>query len=123
MYTISKEFNFSASHCLDHLSQSHPCASTHGHNYTVVVELSGSKLNDVGMVMDYHDLAPIKEWIDKTVDHKHLNDVFSFPPTAENMAEHFYHRFKMVLSSASISAVTVKETDKTAARYAPSAKG
>ena len=40
MFTITKEFHFSASHVLDRLPSWHPCARMHGHNYVVVLELS-----------------------------------------------------------------------------------
>jgi len=45
MYTISKQFTFSASHQLLNLCDSHPCYRLHGHNYIVEVELQASELN------------------------------------------------------------------------------
>jgi 6-pyruvoyltetrahydropterin/6-carboxytetrahydropterin synthase len=41
MYTISKEFNFSASHQLLGLIKDHPCGRIHGHNYTLKIFLKG----------------------------------------------------------------------------------
>ncbi|HUM68046.1 MAG TPA: 6-carboxytetrahydropterin synthase, partial [Chloroflexota bacterium] len=35
MYTISKQFHFSASHQLNGLPLEHQCARLHGHNYEV----------------------------------------------------------------------------------------
>lgn len=120
MYTISKEFHFSSSHILYGLEDGHPCGRMHGHNYVVVVELKSTELNDVGFVKDYRQLDPIKKWIDDNLDHLHLNDVLptSMNPSAENMARFFYYKFQeLIPDSESISAVTVKETPKTAARY------
>ena len=50
MFRIMKEFHFSASHQLDHLPAEHQCARLHGHNYIVVVELAGERLNADGFV-------------------------------------------------------------------------
>ena len=117
MFTITKEFHFSASHQLRGLPTEHPCSNLHGHNYIVTVELTDIKLNDVGFVIDYRALNPIKNWIDSEFDHKNLNDVVSFNPTAENIAKYLYQIFKGAFSQ--LSAVTVSETEKTKATYKP----
>jgi 6-pyruvoyltetrahydropterin/6-carboxytetrahydropterin synthase len=79
------------------------------------VELTSIGLNKIGFVKDYRELDPIKQFIDDTLDHRHLNDIFDFNPTAEKMAKYFFHRFKKQFHN--LSAVIVKETEKTAARY------
>lgn len=85
-YTISKDFSFSASHQLEGLPEHHPCTRLHGHNYTVRVELTG-ELDATGMVLDYAKLAPFADWLDLTLDHRHLNDcLVNVNPTAENLA-------------------------------------
>lgn len=132
MYTISKEFHFSASHILYGLEDGHPCGRMHGHNYVIVVELQSQSLNKTGFVKDYRELDPIKKFIDEELDHKHLNDVLDpfvaeqnlesvplFPgnPSAENMARALFDVFQYLLPDVRISAVVVKETPKTAARY------
>ena len=121
MYIIRKEFHFSASHQLNGLPKTHPCSRLHGHNYVITVELKSDQLNVVGFVKDYRELDVIKDWIDSTLDHEHLNSVLSFNPTAENMANFFYHTFIELLpqSNSWISAVEVSETPKTMARYEP----
>jgi len=118
MYTITKEFEFAAAHRLLNLEDGHPCMTVHGHNYIVTVELRNAVLNKDGFVVDYHELQPIKEWIDNTLDHTFLNDVLPFEqPSAENMAKYFYEKFKQMVWQ--VSAVTVSETPKTTARYEP----
>lgn len=76
MLTITKEFHFSASHVLEGLSSWRPCARMHGHNYVVILELSAPKerLVPPGFVHDYRDLDKFKQWIDKTLDHRHSNE-------------------------------------------------
>ena len=61
MYTITKQFSFSASHILDHLPDGHPCARLHGHNYVAELVLRSSELNGDGFVRDYNELGLIQE--------------------------------------------------------------
>lgn len=115
MYKISKEFAFSASHILEGLPESHPCSRLHGHNYVITVHLKAKELNVVGFVKDYRELDEIKQYIDDKLDHRHLNDIFPFNPTAENMAKFLYETFSKDIPE--IYAVEVSETPKTTAIY------
>lgn len=118
MYRITKEFHFSASHQLLHLPSDHQCARLHGHNYIVVVELAAAELNGDGFVRDYHELAPLKCYIDECFDHRHLNEILGNDRvTSEYLARHFYDWCKAILPE--ISAVRVSETPKTWAEYRP----
>ena len=117
MYKISKQFSFSASHILDQLPDSHPCARLHGHNYVVTVHLCSEKLNEYGFVRDYKELDFIKEFIDSTLDHRHLNDIMPCYPTAENIAHCLFEIFSKKLPE--LYAVEISETPKTSAVYAP----
>jgi 6-pyruvoyltetrahydropterin/6-carboxytetrahydropterin synthase len=120
MYTIRKEFSFSASHQLKGLRSDHPCARNHGHNYIVVVELKSKKLDEVGFVTDYRSLDSIKEFLDDNFDHRNLNDVVDFNPTAENIAKFLYETFKEDEDYLpELFAIEVSETPKTNARYEP----
>jgi len=118
MYLISKEFHFSASHQLLGMPDAHPCARLHGHNYVVIVELAARDLNQHVFVVDYLDLKPLKDYIDNTFDHHHLNEVLGDDGvTAERIARHFYdwcyQRWPQTY------AVKVCETPKTTAMYCP----
>jgi len=115
MYTITKEFHFAASHSLKRLPTDHPCSRLHGHNYVVIVELRSHTLDEQDFVIDYGKLNLIRQYIDTKLDHQHLNAVLEFNPTAENIARHIYDVFKKTFPK--LSAVTVKETPKTTARY------
>ncbi len=118
MYRIAKEFAFSASHRLGGLPDDHPCARLHGHNYLVTVELAAPELDATGFVTDYRALDPLKDWLDATFDHRHLNDVLGHDrATAEVLAKTIFDwahaRWPRV------SAVRVSETPKTWAEYRP----
>jgi len=115
MYTIQKDFHFSASHQLGGLPSDHQCARLHGHNYIVRVELSSGKLDLSGFILDYGDLRPLKAYIDSKMDHRHLNDVFDFQTSAENMARHLFEW--CAARWPETSAVSISETPKTWATY------
>lgn len=115
MFKISKEFSFSASHILEGLEDCHPCSRLHGHNYVVTVHLKSDKLNDVGFVKDYRALDVIKSYIDEKLDHRHLNDLMPFNPTAELIAKFLYNEFIKIIPE--IYAIEVSETPKTSAIY------
>ena len=115
MYVITKEFSFCASHQLNGLPAGHLCSRTHGHNYTVIAELKTDFVDQTGFVVDYRKLDLIKQYLDSKFDHRHLNDVVDFNPTAENLAAHLYHIFKKTFPM--LSKITVKETNKIIASY------
>ena len=118
MYTISKQFTFSASHQLLNLKASHQCYRLHGHNYIVEVELQAEQLNSNGFVRDYNDLDELKNYIDETLDHRHLNEVFGHDDTtAENLSKFLYDWAKAKWPE--VSAMRVSETPKTWAEYRP----
>jgi 6-pyruvoyltetrahydropterin/6-carboxytetrahydropterin synthase len=116
-YEIQKEFHFSASHQLTHLPEGHQCARLHGHNYIVVVVLGSNTVNSDGFVKDYGELKPLKEYIDKVLDHRHLNEIFDFHTTAENMAFFLYNLCRGKFGWNEVIEVRVSETPKTWARY------
>ena len=83
MYKVSKRIEISAMHKLD-LDYISPCTQNHGHNWIITVTISGTELNNNGMLFDFKQ---IKDFIHEKMDHKNLNEVFSFNPTAENIAK------------------------------------
>lgn len=118
MYTISKEYHFSASHILHGLADDHPCSRLHGHNYVIEVELRSETLNEVGFVRDYRELDALKTYIDGKLDHRHLNDVLGDDnTTAELLAKHLYDW--CVAKWSETTAVRVRETPKSCAEYRP----
>lgn len=121
MFRIAKRFSFSASHALTAVPEGHKCRRLHGHNYEVEVVCEGD-LDHRGMVVDYHDLAPVRRFIDATVDHRHLNDVLDGEPTAERLAWWLYEALRDELPAeiaGRLVAVRVHETPGTWAEYTP----
>lgn len=115
MFTITKDFHFSASHQLVGLPDWHPCSRLHGHNYIVQVVLAAETLNREGFVVDLNQLKPVKDLIDEQLDHRHLNEVLDFQTSAENIAHYFYQWVKT--RCPQVVAVRVSETPKIWAEY------
>lgn len=82
MYYVKKTFEFSAAHRLT-LNYESQCSNLHGHNWRVTVECRSKEVDKNGMVVDF---SHIKRMIKERVDHKMLNEVLDFNPTAENIA-------------------------------------
>ena len=83
MYYVRKELEISATHKLT-LDYESKCKEIHGHNWNIVIYLKSDTLDNNGMVMDF---TIIKNKIMDILDHKNLNEVFDFNPTAENIAK------------------------------------
>lgn len=82
MYYIEKTFEVSACHSLN-LSYESKCCGMHGHNWIITVYCKSETLNADGMVVDF---TSVKDLVMNKLDHKNLNEVLPFNPTAENIA-------------------------------------
>ena len=88
-YTLRLEHHFDAAHKLrlDHAS---PCQNVHGHRWDVVIEIVSNRLDKCGMVCDF---KVIKGFVNE-LDHKMLNEVVDFNPTAENISKYLHDKIK-----------------------------
>lgn len=84
MYRVKKRIEISAAHKLT-LDYNSKCSNLHGHNWIIDVYLESNELDNNGMVMDF---THIKREIQDKFDHKVINDVVDFNPTAENLAKY-----------------------------------
>ena len=82
MYYVCKRLEIAGAHALK-LSYESKCEDLHGHNWIVKIYCKSETLNADGMVTDF---THIKRDISGALDHKNLNDVLPFNPTAENIA-------------------------------------
>jgi len=120
MYELTIESHFSAAHQLR--GYKGKCEELHGHNWRVQVTVSSEKLNEIGMVIDFHELKMITNEIISTLDHSFLNEVFPFTeinPSSENIAKWLYESIKKRLAhkNISLSSVTVWENETSSATY------
>lgn len=82
MYYIEKTLEISAAHHLT-LSYESKCTQPHGHNWIITVYCKARELNADGMVTDF---GQVKNRLKEALDHKDINTVLPFNPTAENIA-------------------------------------
>lgn len=82
MYRVSKRIEVAGAHRLN-LDYESKCENLHGHNWIITIHMQSETLDKNGMVADFTE---IKKKIHGVLDHKYLNDIVEFNPTAENMA-------------------------------------
>lgn len=120
MYELTIETHFSAAHQLR--GYKGKCEELHGHNWRVQVTVSSEKLDEMGMVIDFHELKMITNEVISTLDHSFLNDIFPFTeinPSSENIAKWLYDSIKkrIVDKNITVSSVTVWENETSSATY------
>ncbi len=89
----------------------------HGHNYEVVVSVTGNIDPETGYVMDMKVLKKIiKEEIEEPYDHKNLNtqtyDFKDLNPTAENICVVIHKNIKTRISTDLKLKITLYETPR-----------
>jgi 6-pyruvoyltetrahydropterin/6-carboxytetrahydropterin synthase len=98
MFTISVETHFWASHQLAVPDGSKE--PLHHHNWLVTAEVSSDRLNDMAVVMDFHELKQMVDNIADEFNNKALNETNSFQqnnPSAENVAKYIYDKLRAEL--------------------------
>lgn len=125
--TVSRKAHFNAAHRLyrkdwsDEQNQrvfgkcNNP--NFHGHNYELIVSVTGNINPETGYVIDIKDLADIIfEEVENKFDHKNLNlDVPEFEnlnPTAENIVVVIWNKIRKRISSENDLEVTLYETPR-----------
>ena len=98
------------------------CAKLHGHNWKIEVQVSGNKLNDIGMVIDFKEIKRHAKEVVKELDHTFLNDHPHFEvtnPTAENIAVYLFQEIQRRIASPDVTmhSITVWENDRNCVIY------
>ena len=69
MFRVTQEILFCYGHRLLH--HAGRCKRLHGHNAVVHVTVEGDRLDDAGMLIDFHEIKnQLGRWIDETLDHR-----------------------------------------------------
>jgi 6-pyruvoyltetrahydropterin/6-carboxytetrahydropterin synthase len=89
----------------------------HGHNYDLIVSVTGEVDQETGYVIDTKVLSDlIKEHIEEAFDHKNLNiDVPEFKdliPSAEHIAFIIWHKLRVLIDLNKDLEITLYETPR-----------
>jgi len=130
--TVHRKAHFNSAHCLYRKDWSdaknfevfNKCSNPnfHGHNYELIVSLTGEIDPETGYVYDLGILKNyIKSEIEEAFDHKNLNiEVPEFEdlnPTAENIAVVIYEKLRKLLPQHLDLKVTLYETPRNFVTY------
>ncbi len=115
MYILTIEDDFSSAHQLREYKGK--CENLHGHNWKVVLQVKGEKLNSLGLLIDFTELKKILKNILSYLDHKNLNELEPFNtlnPSSENIARYLYDNISDELAAehpdVAVYSVTVWES-------------
>jgi 6-pyruvoyltetrahydropterin/6-carboxytetrahydropterin synthase len=129
---VSRKEHFNAAHRLynpgwtDEQNQKvfGKCANLnyHGHNYEIIVSLTGTPDKDTGYVFDMKVLSElIREYVTSKFDHKNLNldtDYFkNINPTAENISMVIWKILREKINPSLQLKITLYETERNFVEY------
>ncbi len=103
---------FSSAHFLEHYKGK--CEKMHGHTFEIEVhfKVEENGLDKSGIGIDFTELKAYLKSI--LPDHKVLNEVYDFSPSAESLSRHFYHTIK---EKYPVSKVVIWESENAGASY------
>ena len=111
MYTLKLNYHFDAAHRLM-LNYESACTNIHGHRWDVLIEIKSTKLNANGILIDFKQL---KEIVNE-LDHKMLNEILDFNPTAENISKYLHNKI-LKLNPQSKVKITIWESPEASITY------
>lgn len=119
-FVLKTLLDFAAAHTLN--GYPGDCARMHGHNWKIEVQVRGSKLNEIGMVIDFKEIKRHAKEVVKELDHTYLNEHPHFKelnPTAENIAVYLFHEIQKRIANPDIKmhSITVWENDRNCVIY------
>lgn len=96
MFEIKVSAEFEAAHRV--AGYPGKCDRLHGHSWVVEASVTGHKLDELGMLVDFKLVKGYLRDLLEKLDHRLLNELPAFAdgknPTAENIAKHIYDEMK-----------------------------
>ena len=120
MYELKIISHFAAAHQLRDFGGK--CENLHGHNWKVEVYVSGQKLEDNGLLIDFKIIKDKTKEILERLDHKFINEIEYFKktnPSSENIARYIFDSLAHDINNGNISVnrVTAWESETASATY------
>ena len=124
MFVLTVEDYFASAHQLR--GYKGKCENIHGHNWRVVLSVQGEVLNEIGLLIDFHELKDILKKITARLDHKNLNDIEPFTvinPSSENIAEYIAEKVQEDMTKINpnlyVESVTIWESHTSRCTFYP----
>ena len=120
MYELKVVTHFAAAHQLTMVGAK--CENMHGHNWKIEVYVTGDKLDEAGVLMDFGVIKKHVAEIMSLLDHKYLNELEFFEheqPTSENIAYLIARELqkKINIPTINVSRVSAWESENACATY------
>ncbi len=121
MFELKVITDFAAAHQLRMVGEK--CENLHGHNWKVEVYVTGEKLDEAGVLMDFGILKKHLAEVMDTIDHKFLNELPFFSenrqPSSENIACYIADKLQARIQSPSVRVdrVSAWESNNACATY------
>jgi 6-pyruvoyltetrahydropterin/6-carboxytetrahydropterin synthase len=125
MFYLTIEDHFSSAHQLR--GYKGKCENLHGHNWRVILTVRGEALNDIGILIDFHDMKSVLKQALSDLDHVNVNEHPAFltqNPSSENLSRYVFERIGALLSERGFAdiitdEVTVFESETSRCTYRP----
>lgn len=120
MYELKVITRFAAAHQLTMVGAK--CENLHGHNWKIEVVLTGDRLNDAGVLMDFGEIKAHLREIMGRLDHQFLNELPIFKgrqPSSERIAAFVAEQLGRAIGgpAVQVSRVSAWESDDTCATW------
>jgi 6-pyruvoyltetrahydropterin/6-carboxytetrahydropterin synthase len=126
MYELKVVTRFAAAHRLTMVGTK--CENMHGHNWKIEVFLTGEKLDEAGVVMDFGDIKTRLREIIGRLDHQYLNELAMFQgrqPSSERIATYIAAELQQAIQhpAVRVSRVSAWESEDACATFIVDYKG
>jgi 6-pyruvoyltetrahydropterin/6-carboxytetrahydropterin synthase len=120
MYELKIISHFAAAHQLREFKGK--CEKLHGHNWKIEVFVTGERLGEDGLLIDFKLIKETTNRILDELDHQFLNELEPFKtlnPSSENIAHYLFKSLSQELNrdNIRIAKVTAWESDSACATY------
>jgi len=120
MYELKVVTRFAAAHRLTMVGTK--CENMHGHNWKIEVFLTGEKLDEAGVVMDFGDIKTRLREIIGRLDHQYLNELAMFQgrqPSSERIATYIATELQQAIQhpAVRVSRVSAWESEDACATF------
>jgi 6-pyruvoyltetrahydropterin/6-carboxytetrahydropterin synthase len=125
MFILTIEEHFSSAHQLR--GYRGKCENLHGHNWKVVLSEKCTRLNEIGLLVDFSDIKNALKKIVGGLDHTNINEISyftAFNPSSEHIAQYIAEKFTEEIKTGylgpiALDSVTVWESETSRCTYIP----